>query len=131
MARKEDELKTRLAAVLRDLQTEAKDDPEALFLIGSLASTLVSKAEKRSWREFKDDLSTFEYDMLLRDFQNQGKSMYAKGEGKKAYAVQTLGISLVCRTQRNDFQMREGEDILDSMISKALAAFRQAQRLQN
>ena len=43
MARKEDELKNRLAAVLRDLQTEAKDDPEAVFLIGSLASTLVSK----------------------------------------------------------------------------------------
>lgn len=128
MARKEDELKSRLAAVLRDLQSDAPADPEALFMIGSLAATLVDKAKARSWSSFKEKLTTAEYDGLLRDFQAQGKKLYDSGEGKKAYAMQALGLSIVCRTQRADFQMREGEALLDRLISGAVAGYRRAQR---
>lgn len=130
MARKEEELKNRLVAVLRDLQSDAKEDPEALFLIGSLASTLMEKAKAKSWPAFKDALTTAEYDFLLRDFQKQGKAQLDAGEGKKAYAMQALGLSLVCKTQRNDFQMREGEALLDRIIGGAAATFRKAETLQ-
>jgi hypothetical protein len=128
MARKEEELKTRLAAVLRDLQTEGTKDPEALFFIGSLAVSLIDKTKARSWPAFKEKLSTAEYDLLLRDFQTQGKKLHNAGEGKKAYAIQALAISLVCRTQRNDFQMREGEALLDRLIAGAVASYRKALR---
>ena len=41
MTTKQDELKQRLAAVLRDLQRDGFMDPEAIWLSGSLAATVV------------------------------------------------------------------------------------------
>lgn len=130
MARKEDELKNRLAAVLQDLQADGKEDLEAMYLLGSLASTMMEKAKKRSWASFKDDLLSVEYDFLLGDLQKQGNALHLAGDIKKAYAIQAIALSLVCKTQRNDFQMREGEALLDRVISANVARFRKAQRLE-
>jgi hypothetical protein len=39
-----------------------------------------------------------------------------------------MGISLVCRTQRADALMREGEVLLDALITGAVDIYRKTQR---
>jgi hypothetical protein len=127
MPTKEQDLKQRLATVLADLKQNGRDDPESIWLIGSLATTLIDKGKAASWPELKDSLTAEAYDKLLDDFQTQGNALYLAGETKRAYAIQALGISLVCRTQRSDHLMRDGEKLLDSMITGAVAIYRKTQ----
>src|SRR5690606_18014844 len=127
MPTKEEELKQRLAAVLRDLQREGGKDPEAVWLIGSLAAELADKARAKSWPALKESMTQDMYDGLLRDFQTTGNALYQAGDSRRAYAIQALGISLVCRTQRHDPVLRDGEALLDSMIEGAVRIFRRTQ----
>jgi hypothetical protein len=128
MPTKEDDLKQRLAAVLRDVQHDGNKDPEAIWMIGSLAAALIDKAKAKSWPALKDSLSAENYDKLLNDFQTQGNALFQAGDTKRAYAVQAMGISLVCRTQRADALMREGEVLLDALITGAVDIYRKTQR---
>jgi hypothetical protein len=127
MPTREQDLKNRLGAVLRDLQRNGGNEPEAVWHIGSLAATLIDRAKRPSWPALKNSLTSEQYDQLLNDFQTQGNALYQAGERHKAYAIQALGISLVLRTQRNDFQMRDGEALLDAMINGAVKIYRKTQ----
>lgn len=128
MTTKEQELKKRLVSVLQDMRADAKKDPEAFWLIGSLATTLIDKAKAPSWPALKDALTREAYDELLGDFQTTGNKLYQDGETRRAYAMQALGLSLVCLTQRNDPVIRDGEILLDSVIAGAVAIYRKTQR---
>lgn len=121
---KESELKERLTAVLTDIKREGGNDPEAIWTIGSLAATLVDKVKAGSWAEFKASMTQGIYEDLLKDFQAQGNALYQAGDVRKAYAIQALGLSVVCRTQRGDPQLRDGETLLDAMIEGAIGLYR-------
>jgi hypothetical protein len=127
MPSKRDELKQRLAALLVDLRDEAPKDPEAIWLIGSLASDLTLKAKTPNWKAFKQKMTPDVYRTLVRDFQEQGNKLYQQNKRRHAYAVQALAISIVASTQRIDPQMREGEALLDGFIERALTAYRTTQ----
>jgi predicted short-subunit dehydrogenase-like oxidoreductase (DUF2520 family) len=129
MSSKEQDLKNRLSTVLSDLQANGKDEPEAIWHIGSLAAALVDKARQPSWPALKDSLDAAAYDRLLNDFQSEGNTLFQQGERLKAYAIQALGISLVLRTQRADAQLRQGEALLDSMIDTAVRLYRKTQQV--
>jgi hypothetical protein len=127
MPSKRDELKQRLAALLVDLRDEAPKDPEAIWLIGSLASDLTLKAKAPNWKAFKQKMTPDVYRTLVRDFQEQGNKLYQQNKRRHAYAVQALAISIVASTQRMDPQMRDGEALLDGFIERALTAYRTTQ----
>lgn len=128
MTTKEHDLKMRLVAVVQDLGGTGRKDPKAVWMIGSLAATLIDKAKASSWRELKDALGSKDYDKLLADFIRVGNTSHQAGEEHKAYACQTLGISLVCRTQRDDPQFVEGELLLDRIIGGAVEIYRRTTR---
>jgi hypothetical protein len=128
MPSKRDELKQRLAAVLADLKDEAPKDPEAIWLIGSLASDLALKAKAPTWKAFKQKMTQDMYRTLVRDFQAEGNKLYQENKRRHAYAIQALAISIVASTQRVDPQMREGEALLDGFIEKALTVYRTTQK---
>lgn len=130
MPSKQDDLKQRLAAVLRDLKEEGPGDPEAVWMIGSLTALITDKAGAPSWSVYKKSITRREYDGLLADFQRQGNGFYQAGEVKRAYAIQALALSLVCRTQK-DPEIRQGEALLDQLIQGAVAIFRRSQQQQN
>jgi len=130
MPSKQDDLTRRLASVLRDLRRDGNKDPEAVWLIGSLAATLIDKAGAASWPALKDALTREAYDKLLGDFQTQGNALFQAGDAKRAYAIQALGLSLVCRTQRTDAVLRDGETLLDSTITGARSQERPADLTQ-
>jgi hypothetical protein len=128
MAAKHDELKQRLSGVLADLMADGARDPETMWLIGSLTTEIIGKVKARSWAEFKETVSPQTYDRLLGDFQDTGNRLYQAGEVKRAYAMQALGISLVCSTQRNDAVLADGEKLLDAVIEGAVKMYRKTEK---
>lgn len=126
MATKEEDFKERFVAVLQDLRTNGGKDPEAMFLIGSLAARLVDRASQPSWATYKANLAPPVYAKLLSDFQKQGNDFHKEGKAKHAYAIQVLAISLIARTQ-NDVEVRAGDSLLDEMLGFLIASYRTAQ----
>jgi hypothetical protein len=128
MLSKEDEFRERFVAVMQDLREGQKDNPEAMFLIGSLAARLIDKAGQKNWAAYKASLGEFENDALLVDLRKKGNDFYAQGKDMQAYALQVLGTSVIARTQ-NDPQVRAGNRLLDEMIDFYVKAFRRAEKM--
>lgn len=120
----QEDLKARLATVLQDLAENGNKDPEAIWRIGNLAASLVDKGQVASWTALKNALTAEAYDNLLADFQEHGNALAQKGDKRRAYAIQVLGISVVCRTQRADRQLAQGEALLDRLIESAISIYR-------
>ena len=124
MASKEEDFKERFVAVLEDLRSNGGKDPEAMFLIGSLAARLVDRAKQPSWAAYKANMAPQVYGKLLSDFQQQGNDFHKEGKAKHAYAIQALAVSLIARTQGADPQMAAGEALLDQIIDYTVAVYR-------
>ena len=99
MATKEEDFKDRFVAVLQDLRGNGGKDPEAMFLIGSLAARLIDRASQPNWAAYKANMTPPAYAKLLSDFQQQGNDFHKEGKAKHAYAIQVLAISLIARTR--------------------------------
>lgn len=123
MPTKEEEFKQRFVAVMQDLEKNGQNDPEAMWLIGSLACEIVEKAEAPSWAGFKQTMSQQTYAQLLEDFQTEGNRQHREGDRKKAYAIQVLGISLVAHTQ-TDPHVEAGDKILNDLIELTIKGYR-------
>ncbi len=121
---REEELKQRLAIVLQDLRDGAVRDPEAMALVGSLASDLADKLDQQSWTGSKRVMTAAAYDALLESFQKRGNDYYKSGRTKHAYAIQVLGLSLVSASQRQDGDIAAGEKLIDEVIDRATALYR-------
>lgn len=126
MSTKEQDFKERLVAVMRDLKDNGSKDPEAIWLIGTLATGLIDLYKLKRWSEFKTQLTAAAYDQLLKDFEQQGNDYHKQGSIKAAYAIQLLAVSVICRTQR-DPEVRQGEKLLDNLIDRTVVAYRKAQ----
>lgn len=125
MSTKEQDFKDRLVAVARDLRENGVEDPEAVWMIGRLATRLVELYRLKGWTEFKAQLTREAYDRLLKDFEEQGNGYHRDGKPKAAYAIQLLAVSVIARTQ-TDPQVKQGEQLLDGMINRMITAYRQA-----
>jgi hypothetical protein len=125
MPTKEEDFKQRFVAVLQDLRDDGTSDPEAIWLIGSLAATLIDKGGAGSWADLKQRLTRSGYDGLLRDFEVSGNNFHREGRGKHAYAVQVLAVSLVARTQQ-DPDLQTGSKLLDQLIESAVRVYRKS-----
>jgi hypothetical protein len=128
MTTKEEDFKDRFVAVLQDLRSNGGKDPEAMFLIGSLAARLLDRAKQPSWAAYKAAMAPEAYSKLLSDFQKQGNGFHREGKDKHAYAVQVLAISLIARTQQ-DPEIRAGNGLLDEMLGFLIAAYRKAEAM--
>ena len=125
MGTKEEDFKERFVALMQDLRANATKDPEATWLIGSLATRLIDLYKLKTWSQFKLALTPPAYSKLLSDFEKEGNGFHQQGKAKAAYAVQVLGISLIARTQ-SDEQVRAGDSLLDEMIQAMVAVYRKA-----
>lgn len=125
---KEDEFKSRFAAVLQDLQQNGSKDGVAMGLLGSLAADLVDDLKGTSWSATKRALAPQTYNTLLTTFQDQGNENHREGRAKHAYVIQILAVSLIARTQGADPQMAAGEALLDQIIDYTEAVYRREKR---
>ncbi len=126
------QFKDRFNQVLKDLQEEGINDPEAMFLLGSLAADLAGNLNRTTWSGAKAAMGAETYRMLLKTCETQGNEHLAEGRVKHAYAVQALAVSLVARTQHFDPDMKTLDGFLDHLIDTAIAVYRdQPQRAVN
>ena len=124
MPTKEEDFKKRFIDLLADLHVNGRSDGEAMWLVGSLASNLLSETRLDSWAAFKRALSPEAFSQLLTTFQTQGNSIAAEGKQKAVYAVQVLAVSLIARTQSAP-EVVSGEPLLDELIDVAIRGYRQ------
>jgi hypothetical protein len=118
--------KQRFISVLADAQTDGVKDPEAMALVGSLAAALADRLQQNSWTAAKQALSAAHYDELLTTFQARGNTFHQEGKAKHAYAIQLLIVSLIAMAQRNDPDLAAGEKLMDQLIDRAVALYRQS-----
>lgn len=126
-----EQLRQRIATVLRDLQDAGVNDPEAISMIGTLAYDLTTKLEAASWRDAKQALTDQGYGELLYSFEKNGNSLYKDGKVKQAYAIQAMAISLVASRHRGQKRIAEGEQLLDGVIDAALSHVRRLRAQAN
>ncbi|KRA40276.1 hypothetical protein [Devosia sp. Root635] len=120
------DFKIRLAAVLTDLQESGADDGEAMFLLGSLAAGLADDLKSSDWLTAKRTMTPQTRDDVLRTFQDQGNLHHREGRARQAYAIQSLTMSLIAGSLRDDPEIAAGEPLLDQIIAAAEANFRRA-----
>ncbi len=115
-----EQLRQRLAAVLKDLQDAGLQDPEAVAMVGSLASDICASLKTSGWGDAKQSMSDANYAELLAAFERQGNALYKDGKVKQAYAVQALAVSLVASRHRGHKRITQGEQLLDGVIEAAI-----------
>ncbi len=128
MATKEDDFRERFVAVMKDLHENGESDQEAMYLIGSLASLLMAKANAPSWPAFKSNLKPVDYSLLLSDLEKQGNKFHKDGKRKHAFAVQVLALSVVAPTQVHR-DVTAGNKLLDQYIARLVRVFRKAEEM--
>lgn len=120
------DFRLRLAALLKDLKDDGRKDPEAMYLIGSLAARLIDSSGSRDWPSLKASLTAESYDNMLASFQTQGNALYKEGKQKATYAIQVLAMSLIA-THMRDETITKGAALLDHLIAATVKAYRAGQ----
>ena len=123
MTDKQTELRQRLAAVLADMQANGRNDGEAMFMLGKLATSTADLANAASWTALKPRLSKQDFARLFTMIADEGEQFVSEGKTKQAYVLQALAISLVA-AQENDPVLTEGAALLDAMIDQAVVNYR-------
>lgn len=125
MATKEDDFKERFIAVMKNLHSDGQKDPEAMWLMGSLAARLCDKSRQPSWTQFKSSRTKRGYDSLLEDFAKEGNAYHNQGKVRHAYAVQLLAMSMIARYQKDE-DVQVGLKLLDEMIDRSIVNFKKS-----
>lgn len=125
MDERQREFRSRLIAIMQDLQQDGVRDAEAMRILGRLASGLIATYRLKTWAEFKNGLPTAGYNQLVEDFRDQGNAYLEEGKVKAAYAIQLLAMSMVARTM-NEPDLKQGVTLLDAVIERALRTYRRA-----
>ncbi len=116
----EEFFKTRFISLMADLGKNASKDPETIWLIGSLAGSILSDANIAQWPHFKSALSAEAYNRLLAALKNQGNQLSKDKNHRGAYAVETIAISIIAPTMFKDEHIKKGNELLDKMIADAI-----------
>jgi hypothetical protein len=120
---RQNEFKPRFVAVVAHARKTLPEDTEAFEALGTLAHQIVMTAKKRTWSAFRASLTQTAFTAILARLQQGGTELAAKGEVKKAYAVQLLASALIAGTH-DDADIQAGARLVDGLIDRALAHVR-------
>ena len=113
--------KQRFAAILGDLQRDGVNDPDAVQLIGAMATNVSTTLGRPLWSQTKAKMSETQYRAMLQAFETEGVEHLRAGREKHAYALQALAVSLLAHRQPADAELQAGEALLDALINAAMA----------
>ena len=119
----ETRLLAELTAVVSDLHSSGMEDGEAMFLLGAGADRLCSTRDSQSWAGFKTTLTAADIALLLSQIDAEGNASLKAEDGRRAYALQAIALSLAAVNARQDVTLA-GATLLDSVIEAALKNYR-------
>jgi hypothetical protein len=118
------EYKSRLITIITQLKEVGVNDPETVWLIGSLGCDLTDKAGITDWPVFKASLSREAYDGLLQSFDEQLTTLVKDEREKAILAIQALACSVVGRNF-SEPSVQQGVALLDDMIGMSMHSARE------
>ena len=124
MANRLDVILSRVADMLRELQTE-REDGETMYMVGILAGRILMDAKQPRWTQMKRGLTAAAYDQLLLTAQIQGNDLFGEGNIKAAFALDIIVTSIVA-SRVEDARLVQGVALLDEIIERAVTAWRQS-----
>lgn len=113
--------RTRLIAVMTDLNATGTTDVALRRTVGDLAFRLYSDGRARDWADLKERADAKTYDSLLNLFQKHSEEAARNGDQTTVRATELLGLSLIARRQHQD-DLVAGVQALDDYIANAAAA---------
>ena len=108
--------RSRLIAVVSDLNSGEDRNPDLRHLVGSLAYKFHSDARALSWSDLKQRADGPTYDSLLKVFQHQSESATKAGDTLGVKAIELLAISMIARRQ-GEMSLEPGVEYLDNFIA--------------
>ena len=124
-AEQREEFKRRLAGVLADLQSDGIKNAPAMLTLGNLAGGIAAQLKVTNWAEAKSAMSFPFVRAVLGEFGTQMEAHQQAGRTNQAYAIQALSMSMLARSHADDPVIAEGERLMDTLINRAIALYRQ------
>lgn len=118
MAGDQDAFIARYHEVVDQLDRTGRNDPETMWLLGSLVARLVTTADAQNWMNLKlivDDKSLKD---LVETLNGNAATYEAEGKLKAAYVARLLGISLIAGKVA-DPKTRQRDQLLSHFIDTA------------
>ena len=119
----ETRLLAELTAVVADLHSTGMADGEAMYSLGGSADRLCSTRDSQSWAGFKSTLTDADTIALLSQIDTEGNTALKAENGRTAYTLQALALSLAAINARQDVTLA-GAALLDAVIEAALKNYR-------
>jgi hypothetical protein len=120
-----EEFKQRLAAVMADLNGDGIRSAPAMLTLGHLAHGIAEELRVASWPKAKATMNMRFVRALLSDFGTHMEAHQRAGRINQAYAIQALSMSILARSHADDPVVAQGEQLIDTLIERAIALYRQ------
>ena len=115
----------RFFKVMEEMGENTKNDAEGVWMIGSLAASLLDQSQSRDWVHFKKTLTPEVYDGLIESLRKQGNQLAGEGKEKAAFAVEVIALSIIAPTQSdNNEHLVSGDKLLNKMVQDSVNFFR-------
>ena len=115
----------RFFKVMKEMGENTQNDPEGIWMIGSLAASLLDQSQKRNWAHFKKTLTPEVYDGLIESLRKQGNQLAGEGKEKAAFAIEVIALSIIAPTQSDNHEhLASGDKLLDKRVQDSVNFFR-------
>jgi hypothetical protein len=108
--------------VVDELDRTGRNDPETMWLLGSLVARLVTKTDAQNWTQLKLILDNASLKELVETLNTNADTYEAEGKTKAAYVARLLGISLVA-SKIMEPKTRQRDQLLSHFIDTAAYVF--------
>ena len=104
--------------VVDELDRTGRNDPETMWLLGSLVARLVTGTDAQNWTQLKLKLDNRSLAELVQTLDGNASTYEADGKLKAAYVARLLGISLVA-SKIMEPRTRQRDQLLSHFIDTA------------
>ena len=101
-----------------ELDRTGRNDPETMWLLGSLVARLVTNTDAQNWTQLKLMLDNKSLKELVETLDTNAATYEAEGKTKAAYVARLLGISLVA-SKILEPRTRQRDQLLSHFIDTA------------
>jgi hypothetical protein len=96
-----------------------------MLTLGHLAQGIADQLRVATWPDAKSAMNMTFVRAVLGEFGTQMDTHRRAGRINQAYAIQALSMSILARSHADDPVVAQGEQLIDTLIERAIAFYRQ------